>query len=64
MAANLNTVFKEIDAKFDLLAEKLAKMQSQIDAIQQRLDQQEVYREPQIGQSKPRRGRPPTNRRN
>ena len=60
MAANLNTVFKEIHATIDLLSAEVLKMQSHIAAIQQRLDQQGAMREQQIGETKPRRGRPPS----
>jgi hypothetical protein len=45
------------------LAEEIARMQSHIGAIQQRLDEHLACREQDIGETKPRRGRPPLKRR-
>ena len=64
MAANLNTIFKEIDERFDILEAEIGKLTSHIAAIQHRLDEQRAVRESQIATDKPRRGRPPSNRRN
>jgi hypothetical protein len=63
MSATIKAYIRPLERKLDLLAEEIARMQSHIGAIQQRLDEHLAYREQDIGETKPRRGRPPLKRR-
>jgi len=54
MAGSLNAEFKAIYQKIDNLSMKVDRMQSHVDAIQQWLESEKVYREQQIGKIQPR----------
>ena len=70
MSATFHGLLRPLTHRIELLSEKvdtltaeLCKLATQVAAIQQRLDEQRAAKESDIGQIKPRRGRPPSKRR-